>query len=428
MSAMGSEFYPSQLKWVLNSLSGFSRMRNKLTLPFTQGKAGDIIYFKLPSNCMIDLSTLSFHFSLTTTVAASNFCVPPQYTGCLIDQLSVDINGINVQTISHYAQIYKLLAQYQSGDQRNRNAYLEWVGMTDVQPGNATLNNVSLAIKQWLGILGSNKIIDTNLLGEVTVSMRLIPNIAFVGSVSTGSYTMNNMSVQFDSINLDNPVYQQSIYRQLEQGDLKWGFQNIITNFGGSTQFPVAQTFSVSTQSLDYLIGTIVNSTYATVGNTYNQNSGSSFYFAHGASDITNASYQIGTVMIPNYRCDLAEQLSYTLDSLNLTTDVTGKSSETFKPFVGYAPPLAASALTNANTLATYGNGNYCFAARLCVGQGGKNDAPLLSGLSTQGTNTSITFRLEGTNQASVFYIPIVYAICTSTLTIGAGRQISLVV
>ncbi len=424
MSTMGSEYYPQNLKYVLNSLSGFSRMRNKLTLPFTQGRAGDIIYFKLPSNCMIDLATLSFHFDLTTTNASNNM-IPPQYTGCLIDMLSVDINGVNVQTIPQYAHLYKILAQYQSGDQRNRNGFLEWVGMTDVAPGNlATLTNVSLAIKQFLGLLGSNKIIDTNVLGEVTVSMRLIPNIAFIAGNTAGTYTMSNMSVQFDSINLDNPVYQQSIYRQLEQGDLRFGYQNVITNFGGASTFPVSQTFSVSTQSLDYLIGTLIQSSINTGGNVYNAIAGSSFYFNHGTSNITSAQYQIGTVLLPNYRPTLAEQLSYTLDSLNLTSDVTGKSSETFKPIIGYAPSFTTAGLTNDTQLINYANGNYCFAARLCHGD--KGNGPLISGLSTQGTNTMINFRVEGTGATT--YVPCVWAITTSTLTIGAGRQISLVV
>lgn len=423
-SQIATDYYPSNLKYALNQLSGFSRMRNKLILPFTSARAGDTIFFKLPSNCMVDLASLSFHFELTTGTATQMVC--PQYTGCLIDQLSVDINGVNIQTVSMYNHLYKIMSNWTGGDMRNRNAFLEWIGMTDVAPNvTATMTSVPLAIKNWLGILGSNKILDLNILGEVTISMRLTPNLSFISATTNGVYTLNNMSVQFDTVNLDNPVYQQSIYRALENGGLKFGFQNILTNFGGSGAFPaVSQTFSVSTQSLDYLIGTLLQSDYATAGNAYHAASGSSYYFNHGSANINNAQFQIGTVLIPNFRPSLAEQLSYSLDSLNLTNDINGKSCETFKPIIGYANALPAGAVTAANQLVNYAAGNYCFAARLCHGD--KGNGPLISGLSTAGTNTMINFRVDGTGNAS--FIPIVYAITTSTLTIGAGRQINLVI
>lgn len=427
-----SEYYPPNLKYVLNSLSGFSRMRNKLTLPFATAKANDIIFFKLPTNTMIDLSTLSFHYDLTTT--STGWCFPPQYSSCIIEQISIDINGITIQQIPMYNQIYKIMGNYTTGDQKFRNSFLENVGLTDVSPsGTAGVNGASFAIKQWLGLLGSNKIIDTSILGEITVSMRLVPNIAFMSSVTTSTYSLSSLSVQFDSCNLDNPVYQQSIYRQLEQGGLKWGFQNIITNFGGSSTLPVSQTFSVSTQSLDYLIGTILQADYNTAGNAYVQSASTSHYFNHGctaAGTITNAVYQIGTINIPNFRCTIPEQLSYTLDSLGLNGDITGRSSENFKAAIGYNTPQSTAGLTNggnsvAGLYSNYANGNYCFASKLCVGD--KSNGPIISGLSTMGTNTTINFRVDGTS-GSTAYIPLVFAVCTSVMTIGAGRQISLVI
>lgn len=419
---MASDYYPSNLRFVMNQLSGFSRMRNKLTLPFTKGKANDIIFFKLPSNTLIDLSTLSFNFKISTA-GTGGYVLPPQYAACLIEQLSVDINGINVQTINHYNHLYKQLAQIQSGDQKNRSGFNEFIGIAPTTA--ATLcNKLSLSIKQFLGILGSNKIIDTSVLGEITVSMRLASNACLSATATSGiSYELENMSVQFDSVNLDNPVYQQSMYRQLENGGLKWCFSNYIANIGGAAGFPLSQTFSVSTQSLDFLYGIILQENYNTVGNTagnlYEATINSSSYFKHGAAYIDSAQYQIGTVSLPNFLPSLSEQLSFSLDSLGLSNDILGTCNDSFKPKeIG-----TETDLSDNHHYENFVKSNYCFVARLCHGQ---KDPVLLSGLSTQGTNTMISVRYTAPTTTTGNYIPLTWAVCTSTLTIGSSRQIAL--
>lgn len=439
------DYYPSNLKYILNTLSGFSRMRNKLTLPFTLARGGDLIFFKLPTNCLLDLDSLCFHFDVATDGASgsTSYTYIPQYTGCLIDMLSVDINGVNIQTIPQYGQLFKMLSNYTSGDKSNLGGFLEWCGQTNQVPLGTAKNTMgttysetspsglSLAIKNWLGFLGSKKIINTAILGEITVSMRLVPNSALISANGSPKYILNNMSVQFDTINLDNPVYHQSIYRQLENGGLKMGFTNYITNIGGVSALPVSQTFSVSTQSLDYLLGTLLQNNYNTegtsAGNQYIQAAGTSRYFTHG-NDATNfglttSQFQIGTVQIPNYRGNMAEILSYTIDSLGLSSDIVGCSAHTLKPIIGMNPQLPTGTRKNDDNYANFFNGNFLLAARLCHGDKDPNGV-LLSGLNTAGTNTTINFRVEGTGSGQ--YIPLTFAVCTSVLTIGTGRQINL--
>ena len=428
---MDGTYWPQNMKYVLNEISSFSRQRSKLQLNFASAKAGDTIYFKIPSGVLFDMSTLGVHFSITTTATGTAGTVlPPCYSSCLIDTLTVDIGGVTVQNIQQYGQLYRLLSHYKAGDTVNRAGFLEWVNMSQGMPGTATvLTNLPLAWKNWLGFLGQNRLVSTDLLGEITVSIRLAPNSCLIGATGTApTYSLSDMSVQFDVISIDSPTYNQSLMKQMENSGLKLGYQNITTFLGGSSSYPVSSSFSVSTQSLDYLIGTVLRSNFndSLAGIIHSGNTGTSSYFQCGDGTISSAMFQIGAVQVPGYTiANAAECLAVTLDALSLSQDIVGSSNDMFKPINTVFPSiLTGGSWQTASHYANYTNGNFMFAIRTCHGD--TSAGPLLSGINTLGNTQTIQFRVtgSGTNQM----VPLVYALSTATLTILPGRQLNLTV
>ena len=92
--------YPKSLSYNIKALSGgFSRVNSKIT-PDRQTSIApsDIVTWKLPSNCLIDLRTLAM-FGKITCSATTGTAQLPRYTSSLIERMSIVINGVTVDII-----------------------------------------------------------------------------------------------------------------------------------------------------------------------------------------------------------------------------------------------------------------------------------------------------------------------------------------
>lgn len=453
MSSVGDvqmSYFPNNMKYALNSLSGFTRQRVKIPLQYVSARGGDILTIRLPSSgSMIDLSTLTFAYNLSTYGSAggglsNGFVFPPRHSASLIQRLDISINGQSIQSITDYNVLWNMIAKYQIEDARPRQSVLEWngnlIGYTQPSSGHAFMGDYSTTtpsastgcpqcIKMWLGWLNSNKIYDPNVIGEVQIQITLAPNTCLaVNKFTDATYIMNNMSLQFDCVNLDSPLYYEAMRRQLEQGSLKYAFKNYIAFQGAATTLgsTPTNTFNVSTQSLDYLHGTLINTAFNTsAGNAFSLSNASSAYFNNGIGDltgheITGASWQIGTVTVPAFSPNLSEVWSHHCDSLQIAQDTIGQIQFRTDPV-----PVTEDKVTNLDVFNTYQRYNFMYSVRLCHGERSPS-GPLLSGLNTAGTNTQILYRVTGNGTTATFY-PYVFAETTAVMSIGQGRQISLV-
>ncbi|GIL71522.1 hypothetical protein Vretifemale_1889 [Volvox reticuliferus] len=110
--------YPRNLSYLVKRLSGYSRNTFRLqTLNQTTATAGQIITVDLPSNALVDLSTLTMFFKGATSTTAG-FAVFPRNIECLIERLEVEINGQIVNTgCAYYNQLWQILADTTFGTQ-----------------------------------------------------------------------------------------------------------------------------------------------------------------------------------------------------------------------------------------------------------------------------------------------------------------------
>eukprot|EP01050_Picozoa_sp_SAG11_P026731 SAG11_NODE_6511_length_1298_cov_413.920767_2_plen_156_part_00 len=103
--------YPRNLSNFLNRLSGYNKNNVKLNV-LGSGTAnhGDIIQVELPTNSIVDLSSLAWSFNFATAAqgAGRNIVIPTNIEG-IIHRLAVEVNGQTLVNMSNYNTLFHAL-------------------------------------------------------------------------------------------------------------------------------------------------------------------------------------------------------------------------------------------------------------------------------------------------------------------------------
>jgi hypothetical protein len=439
---MQSAGYPRNLSYLVKRLSGYSRNTFKLqTLNQTTASSGQIVTVDLPSNALVDLSTLTMFFRGTTTTSAG-FAVFPRNIECLIERLEVEINGQLVNTgCAFYNHLWQIVADTTMGeDVTNRRKILQNANDVSAAP-TANVTNVQYCIQNWLGFLSSCKpnVLDTSLLGNVRIRITLAgtPVLPLSASATGASYSLSDIFFSVDTLSIDDGMFYNMHQQFLAQGNVyEIPFNNYFsfTSTGGMTQ---ATKFSLSTQSLNRVWATFTLGANYIVGGAagsafFDANAATSAYFTRvgnaGAVTfgtntnstpvtyaLTNYQFNINNVYYPNYKPTAEQAYALLLNSYNLTQDTLGG---------GYK---------NLDSLAKW-NASFWVAAQEF--EHGSDD--FISGIDTRGNIAQCFFETQGTvtvgantgsggTNPGTSLVALVFAQTTSTLRVGAGRQIELV-
>lgn len=421
--------YPASLRFLFSKLTGFARNRVKQpVLTPTQCNPNDLLIIELSANQKIDLSTLAIMFTIDTTCSGGTTpsCLPPRYTNSLIQQMSVDVNGMNVFNLDNYNHLNHLMMSWTGGDRTQQlGTLLEFSNNYTGQVNSTTLTNVPLCFKNFLGFLGNNKILDTGILGPIRITLRLAPSSVLVlnGSPTSYTYKLNNMSVQYDVITIQDGIYDQMIANRLSSGDtIPIVYNNYLSFLGASSTTPDQCTNRVpcNVSSLDYVHHTLLPTDYTTNQTLRNGTSGY-FYKGDSNNSLYGCQLQIGSTYIPNFRQVYpAEMLVQTMDSIGIGQDLLGSTDPNLKN-------NTITAATSSNALANiYTGGFFLHSTRLCHGTDFDYGSKLVSGLDCRGANTMVSATTyAATGGAPVF--PLTYLQFSSQLLVGANRQLQLI-
>lgn len=428
---MSYSAYPASMRFLLNSLNGFARNRTKtlVSYPQTAGPS-DLIVCEIPSGCIVDVNTLSFHANLTTTATgtAPVYCLPPKWSASMVQYLQVDVNGVTTFQCDQYNQLANSWYRFNAGDrERNLGTLFEFSRNTTAVPtsGTTVLTSVPFFIKGWMGsILGSQKMINTSITGPIKISIRLCPLAAFLTKGTCG-FSLTNMEFHYDTVVCEDGFYNELIMRQLESGPLMIPFTNYTCSMASQQALNnCTNRFSVSTSSLDAIWHTVLPSDYNVANSNLQPETESSRYFFHGDSNIGNVQVQLGNTYIPQYKFNSAAELaSMTLDGLGLGNDVLGSLQETFK-----GSSNVVGTQDKWTYLNKYTHGNFLSYFRLNAGNSYDYGVRLKSGINTQGTNAyiNVTTNTDSATTGNPNVLPISWAEYTSTVAVGKYRQIQL--
>ena len=402
--------YPRVFQYPISRLSGFSRQKYRIMGPAANVSyaANSQLVLDLPKG-ILDLSTLTLHGQITTTATGGTSpSVRPPFAEALIESLSIEAGGIAVQNISSYGQLFSILRDWQLFDKQAQRQVLNLDPPTNTALGDNDLKtNTPFAIWNWLGFLGSNKILDTTLLPPVKIYIRFAPNacLSTKGTPTGISYTLSNVYFCCDIVDIADGVYSNMINERLRSAPIELPFQNWTTVMGGSGAITSSTKFSTSAHCLEGVYGTVLDTAYANVPSANNTTTGLPLYYTRLGTNVTSAQFYINSVPFPSIPLDtsMGEDFAATAHALNASQDTVGQTN----------PQM--------NSLTNWKN-NFWMVAQSFTYDADGNESRLC-GLDGRGNVIMGNLDLKGSGSG----IPLIFLKHQSVLRVGSSHMIELV-
>ena len=528
---MSAEGIPNAMQWQIKRLKVLQKEIVTMTPnKTTDVKPGQTIIVDLPYNSKVDLSSFSWFYDGQTNHAGCVANGPlnyvktrffPRNSASVIQKFTVKINGGIKVDIPDYNFVYNMLHDYTQGadalkrrqtggensdpsnklymtdgDIIERRGYslAPWNDQAGADGNILARDKGRYCVRSWLSLFGGNastQVVDTQMLGTVTIEIQLAPASMLILGTATeatadnegvtivqnakskdqvgradrlantgrnaaaiaaerADYTLNNLEFRCVRYHM-GPEFDIAAANILASGNkYKLWFPNYTVQSGrpiASNKKSTTERFSISTQSLDYVLGTFRLPGYETEGlplNTvfsqqialeegdteataeqqvssglrrvYNQ----SRYFAHNGDGIVTTKWRIGNNSFEPQT--LAEQYNSLLQHFNINQDTVS----------GMYPGI--------NSIGAFREHSYASICSLNFPE--KGETFTVSGLDTEQTPASIEWIVTANE-----YIPTVgggldgafaittednclpYLICaySSHLEIGAGRMVNLI-
>jgi hypothetical protein len=264
--------------------------------------------------------------------------------------------------------------------------------------------------------------VDTSLFpGTLRVSIRLNDVGVFAKfAAGTPSYSLSDMYLLVKVCDIQDGMYYNVLAERLRQGSIELPFDNIITYLAGDRTGTSASTqFSITSQSVDLLMGTVVSKAGTGAGGLLSAATDTtiknSIYFARGcavsgatAGDVGSPQvvWKINGVQHPSYgQLSDMDAFSETLNALSILNDTVGASNPDMKTAADWAD-------------------KYFVSAYRLNHPDGDSDSRLLSGLNALGTNSICHFEWQQTGSNT--FQPFIAVFTKAVLKLGAGRTMAL--
>ena len=324
--------------------------------------------------------------------------------------------------------------------------------------GAGTFNNNNsqcIALSNWLGMLSSTELIDTDLLGDVRIAITLADtNLLCIDNYTTDyntiSYALNNLFFTVNTISLSPEFYQaQAMF--LEKGGVLQRKMSIWYSFSGAVvqgskgplipigaaATPVTgqyaepnnippgmptQTvnFSLASSSVDLLIGTMLTvpdnthpwlARYEQIpgGRDFSlQSVGRGLAFKRPGYHLSSYQFSVNNVTIPNFRVDMNDAWQHAQIAMGLSNELIQGTD----PRINHMDKWTQAFWFCA-----------CSLAALAPA-----DVRLISGYDSRGSNAQFSWDIVGSANNNFYSArPTVFAKCSSVLRIARNRNLEVV-
>ena len=265
--------YPRNLSAFLNRLSGYNKNNVKMNVLGSSDAAhGDTIQVDLPTNSIVDLSSLAWSFDLTWSVTGANGKKHhfPINAESVINRLTVEVNGQTLVNLSNYNVLWHALLYASATDDYQRQ---RMVAQANSQTGASNGTSVEVTtttgaptqsetrshvVDAWVGFLGSAKpnFIDTSLLGNVRITLTLASNNMIGGddAASTQSFSIANQAFSIDVCSISDGIYDSMLDQMLASGaPIEVPFKSYFSYSSSNNTMDQTTNFNVASQSIDRL-------------------------------------------------------------------------------------------------------------------------------------------------------------------------------
>jgi len=376
--------------------------------------------------------------SVATTAGFATF--PRNLDFSLFERVEVEINGqIIQQGCNNYGHLGNIIADMSFGvDCQNRRAVLQNGNGPPTNAGalniTASATAVPIAVTNWIGFFASisPQWISTSILGNVRLRLTMASNsVLIANAAATGAaYTLSNIYFTCDTASIDDGQFNQIHQMYLAQGGVyEYVFRQWSSYSSVPTSLSQTTNFSLGAQSLNRVLATFVLGGTAKLGTDYYDvvtcNSPYFTRFAVGSLTInanattfnlTNWQFNLAGVYHPTYQADPYSAFALDMNSMHLSQDTLGGVTPYMTP--------ANSALSATVNPWTYFVQNF-WVAMIELEEG--TDNSYISGLDTRGNVAQGWFTTVAGTGTIASPTCLVFCECTSSLLVGAGKQIQLV-
>lgn len=457
--------YGPQLTYFLDRLSGFSTNTFKLIPSGNRDcESGSITRFTLPANALLNTRSFKVHFA--ASAKGTNGRLPADIS-TLVERVEVSAGGVQIsQGANYYNVLCNAKAAIMGSRCDNVTGHSEMVTLnkfdgTSVGSSGAanetytsTNGRAPHVIDKWEGFLGTcePKILDAAILPDLVVSIYWTTqqvcasvkavdndaNFTTIASASPGAtYEIKNLYATIETIGLADAVYDNMVSSTIaSQGYVEIPFKQYFTFqnvHSGSSRFTVA------TQSLDRVWMAYRHADYNSVAGGvavpgYSTALGEA---TPAADDLSSYGGRFGTGAVEKYITHFQEFSEPAADNaLTYQLQLNG----------AYYPQFAADAYTmyqiTKNSLAApvkydltneqYRFTNFVQCVRLNMPD--SEFSRTISGLDTRSVslngyvNTAGTLKAGGPGGANGSPDLMIFCECTSTLRVGAGRMLEVLI
>lgn len=318
---------------------------NTIKVPTIQSKSTltqlDTFTFELPANSLIDLRTFALYFNVSTNSVNTKTNYMPKHFQTLIDQININCNGADIQTISNLQHLMKIKYDYNLPSDKTVSAKNIYCGHnlkgdgdhailedngSAFKSGTQNANNVPVILTDFVGLLGSGVCLSTKHMGQVRVTFRLSPNTVLLATTNgEGTYTVTNMNALMNVVSLGD-VYNRYLDSMLSAGvPLKVAYKHYTTFQGNSGIRTQTLRGTITSESIDALYGFF---TPTTPVQTYVAQTETSGYFTRDAELLTSSQFTIdNSTFYPSFLADPHETFLNTMVANNHShTDMVGGS------------------------------------------------------------------------------------------------------
>ncbi len=321
--------YPRSLSYYLSRLSNFSRQKLKLqTYANTTFTPNQQMVIELPVG-LVDMQTFTLQGYVKSNGAG--IYLPP--IEMLFDSVSVEIGGVSVQgQFSNYNDLFNIFRNYQMEDKKTFRRILQLEGRQDTPTAAGTedsASNIPFAVYNFLGFLGSVKVLDTTLMPPVKIYFRLAsPSVLtkISGSATANpSFELSDVRATVDLLDIQDGIYYNMVAQRLQQAPLEIPFDNYQTVVGrlGDISGNVTN-WSTSSDCLESIIATVKSAT----PNSYTINTSTklSEYFTRSGAGIATSQFKVNGIPYPTNPADatIGDVFVGTAHALNVSQDVLG--------------------------------------------------------------------------------------------------------
>ena len=446
------QFYPESLRYYARQLSGFSKSQVRVA-PLNQTSAtdGQTIIIEIPNNSIVDMNCqLYFSFACASTTGTDLLATPDNIES-LIERLQIVVGSSVAVDIPNYRVAFNAMVNATcSMDKLQERMVLQH---SQGQANNATATNGArsgtFCIKDWLGSLSDDiQYLHTGLLPTIQLRITLASASVALSAHATGgagnaaagalSYTLSDLTAIFETVEMQNPMYQNALLERVQDVErpLRINYRNYFSFLESRSAASGTFRVNVSSQSIDRLIVAQVlpqggqdGSAGATGGfaNVAGQSKGN----RSCADGITDYHFTIDSVRYPNQQVGQTHGVFEQLGAARKAYADDWGSGDMLC-HVGNNSQVSVDVQSiNAYRGGADGASDYTTTGRwqnsISLADISGEDDRVMSGYATKGGATVIQYVYSGNAAPGSSRNLLLFAECSSSLLVGAGRAVQIV-